>query len=412
MFTTVSFFILVLFAALGNLCLGYATGVYFRRVRQEWDVEPDSLPEDPTTCDAKETPRPATPEPAPEPAASAREESPFGQSVRQLRDQTIEHRNELVHLDRRVRDCAEEPTLETAKQCASDLKDINQRFLEQQETAMEQLGAFEEEAGALSLLGDQLRSGAAKRAETIRQSQDRLERRDLSDDDLEQYCRELLADTTELVESCDASRNALDGALSEIARCEDSDAELVPIVYAGEQAERAFQAALDTTLAEWTRDCPDHTRPLSVAVIDMDEFRQVNEQYGPLTGDRVLKAIGEIISAVGNEGGELLQRAGQRFLLSFANADCQVATGPVEWVRQTIDKIRFEAGSREIVVTVSCAIVEARADDTPHTLHARLMSALQEAKRYGRNQTFHREGDYAAPVVPPNLAIDEKLMRL
>ena len=161
-------------------------------------------------------------------------------------------------------------------------------------------------------------------------------------------------------------------------------------------------------LKEWWQEDPDHARQIAVALLDVDEFAQINEQYGAAGGDRVLQAIAELIEV--QQQGECIftKFAGQQVFMLFPDADVRYATGVAERIRQTIEATRFECDGQAISLTASCAVVAGTANDTPASLSRRVGEAMRESKRYGRNRTFINEGQYATPVLPPKLAVKEK----
>ena len=81
---------------------------------------------------------------------------------------------------------------------------------------------------------------------------------------------------------------------------------------------------------------------IAVALLDVDEFAQINEQYGSEEGDRVLHAIAQLIE-VQQQGESILSHfIGQQVFMLFPDADVRYATGVAERIRQTIEATRFE----------------------------------------------------------------------
>ena len=137
----------------------------------------------------------------------------------------------------------------------------------------------------------------------------------------------------------------------------------------------------------------------------MDEFGQINEQYGPKAGDVVLHAVEQLLQRQPWGNCTLERFSGPRFMFLFPDADVHYAAGVAERIRQTIEATPIDYHDRQVRLTISCAVVAAAAQETPASLCARADTALSDAKRYGRNKTFSYDGDYAAPVAAPNLAL-------
>lgn len=126
----------------------------------------------------------------------------------------------------------------------------------------------------------------------------------------------------------------------------------------------------------------------------------------------MLGAVGRLLETEIDAGVSVARFSGQRFFLLFPDGDARAATNGVEKVRQMIAKARFVRRDSESRLTVSCASTMAILDDTSASLITRVETALQEAKRYGRNRTFLHEGEYPAPVVPPQFTLDERRITL
>ena len=172
------------------------------------------------------------------------------------------------------------------------------------------------------------------------------------------------------------------------------------------------RAALEERVRQWQQRDPHRIRHLVMALIDVDRCGKLNERYGPKVGDRLLRAIGQILSNETRNQCDCARLSGQRFALFCPDAAVPSVAQLVERIRQIIELTHFHLDQQEIQVTVSCAVTALRTDDQREDLFSRLENTLREAKRYGRNRTFVHEGDYPTPVVPPNFALEEKHLTL
>ncbi len=169
---------------------------------------------------------------------------------------------------------------------------------------------------------------------------------------------------------------------------------------------------VDGILAQHWRDDPDRLRAASFMVIDLDHFGQLNRRHGAAIGDRVLRAVAQLLKSELPPECRVGRFAGQRFAVFAVDRELKQAVGDAEYLRQTIDMARFEYGAENVKVTVSCGVVAVAPDDTQESLYARALEAVQEAKRYGRNRCSMHEGEFSTPVVPPNLALNERHVTL
>lgn len=160
------------------------------------------------------------------------------------------------------------------------------------------------------------------------------------------------------------------------------------------------RAALERALAEWWRKDPDHARTATVGMIEVDQLRQITTRFGSGTSNLVLEKLTEIVAVVTRSGDLVSRSAGPRLLLLFPDTPASSSTSALERVRQTIAATQFLKGPEVLEVSVTCAIAERTAGDTPESLLARAEATLLDARQYGGNRTFLHEGRFPAPVTP------------
>ncbi len=129
-------------------------------------------------------------------------------------------------------------------------------------------------------------------------------------------------------------------------------------------------------------------RPLTVAMLDIDHFGDVNKQHGWLTGDRVLAGVAERVRASVRAGDWIARYGGEELLLVLADTDLAAARPILERVHRAVEELRVESGDgRPVAVSVSIGGAEqAAGDEDLETLLSRVSDRLLEAKRGGRNQ--------------------------
>ena len=133
-------------------------------------------------------------------------------------------------------------------------------------------------------------------------------------------------------------------------------------------------------------------RSLSIGLVDLDHFKQVNDTFGHLTGDGVLKQVAKTISQGLRESDQVGRYGGDEFLFLLAETDCENAMGVAEKIRQAVDSLRIHAeDGREVRVTISiglASIDQLSPGETP-TVDDLLSLAdrnLYTAKQQGRNR--------------------------
>jgi len=125
-----------------------------------------------------------------------------------------------------------------------------------------------------------------------------------------------------------------------------------------------------------------YNRPLSLAILDIDKFKDFNDKYGHLIGDEILIMLAKNIQKNARESDLFARWGGEEFVLLFSNTNLQDAISSSEHFREMIEKLEHKsAGS----VTVSFGVTEYKDKDTMDTMFKRADDALYKAKSSGRN---------------------------
>ncbi len=127
---------------------------------------------------------------------------------------------------------------------------------------------------------------------------------------------------------------------------------------------------------------------LSLLLIDLDHFKQVNDRYGHLTGDMILRDVGALVQKL-IRGCDLACRyGGEEIVVMLPKGGEAGAMTLARRIREGIDSRDFFANSGEVIGLTTSVGVAAFDEDinTPEDLIARADAALYEAKRLGRNR--------------------------
>ncbi|MDX1483814.1 MAG: PleD family two-component system response regulator [Alphaproteobacteria bacterium] len=147
---------------------------------------------------------------------------------------------------------------------------------------------------------------------------------------------------------------------------------------------RYLSAHMDTAL----RRSVANGKPLSVLMLDIDFFKNVNDNYGHGVGDMVLKEFaGRVVRSI-REFDTAARRGGEEFVVVMPECDATVAATVAERLRGLVAETPFDAGEDgKVDVTVSIGVASRKDEtDTAEGLLARADEALYEAKRNGRNR--------------------------
>jgi len=141
-------------------------------------------------------------------------------------------------------------------------------------------------------------------------------------------------------------------------------------------------------------------KPVGVLMVDIDNFKLINDEYGHAAGDEVLRLIADRLLNSVRSFDMVARLGGEEFLVVLADATPEVAAGVAERLRAATGEVPFPLLSigRGITVTVSvgAAIVNGTGESATDLLK-RADEALYQAKRHGRNRVV---ADFAVPERP------------
>ncbi|MDX5332855.1 MAG: diguanylate cyclase [Gammaproteobacteria bacterium] len=129
-----------------------------------------------------------------------------------------------------------------------------------------------------------------------------------------------------------------------------------------------------------------HRHPVSLLMMDLDHFKEINDSFGHAAGDALLVAVSEIVrEAV--RGTDILGRlGGEEFGIVLPHTELGAARDLAEKLRATIARLELRHEGEFLSVTASIGVAECRYDDNLDTLISRADGALYAAKREGRNR--------------------------
>ena len=139
--------------------------------------------------------------------------------------------------------------------------------------------------------------------------------------------------------------------------------------------------------------------PLSLVILDLDDFKQVNDTHGHLQGDEVLRAVGRILESESREIDEAARYGGEEFVMALPETASAGANELAERIRARIEAeaVPMVHGDGELHVTASVGTATLPdAASTSQELIAAADAALYEAKRAGKNRVVWAQEGAAA----------------
>jgi diguanylate cyclase len=126
--------------------------------------------------------------------------------------------------------------------------------------------------------------------------------------------------------------------------------------------------------------------PCSIALIDLDLFKRINDAYGHPTGDEVLRTFAITIFANIRSIDKFGRYGGEEFLLVLPDTSDEGAERILERLRSIIGDLDWSAFSAGMRVTISAGVATIARNENPDTFLGRADSALYIAKARGRNR--------------------------
>jgi diguanylate cyclase (GGDEF)-like protein len=146
------------------------------------------------------------------------------------------------------------------------------------------------------------------------------------------------------------------------------------------------RAAMDCAMKREIELAHRQRNPLSLLVVDIDFFKKINDQYGHIAGDYVLKTLVTCLNDTMRSSDMLFRYGGEEFTLLLSGTDKEGAVKFAERVRRAIANYPFVYNGKEIPITASIGVASLASRDNAKYLFEKADSALYCAKQSGRNQ--------------------------
>lgn len=152
------------------------------------------------------------------------------------------------------------------------------------------------------------------------------------------------------------------------------------------------RAYFDEKIAEEFKAADEHGWPLSLAFLDLDHFKKINDTFGHQVGDDVLRSVGRLLRATLRNTDIPCRYGGEEFVAIFPGYDTRQAMIACERVREAVaGKAHAEAGGTPVRCTLSIGLATHNAGtrfDSPEGLIRSADRAVYAAKIAGRNRTI------------------------
>lgn len=146
---------------------------------------------------------------------------------------------------------------------------------------------------------------------------------------------------------------------------------------------RYLAATIDREFARCARD----GMPLTLMMLDIDHFKQINDHHGHPFGDTVLVAVAQVLGGALRAGDIACRYGGEEFVLVLPNMPLDAGKERAEAIRQRVSALALSSGTQAVPVRISVGVAEAPQDATDaESLIRQADAALYRAKARGRDR--------------------------
>jgi diguanylate cyclase (GGDEF)-like protein len=130
-----------------------------------------------------------------------------------------------------------------------------------------------------------------------------------------------------------------------------------------------------------------YSKDLSLIIIDIDHYKDVNDHFGHMAGDKVLQKLTQVIQKELRSSDVFSRYGGEEFLILLSDTEGEAAANVAERIRATVENLHVKYNEEEISVTVSLGVTQITDErNTLQELIAIVDQALYGAKQKGRNR--------------------------
>ena len=203
----------------------------------------------------------------------------------------------------------------------------------------------------------------------------------------EEVERSLLEEVSKMMEANQRYRKQLDEANTTVESQREELEKLQSNIEIDFLTNIPNRRGFDRRMAETVELAKRHGTHSCLLVIDVDYFKHVNDKYGHLAGDRILRAIADVLKEEKRKSDYLARYGGEEFVLLLPETDLERAKILAERTREKVENSRFRLENRSLGITVSMGVGQIDPiNDTPESYFDRVDAALYKAKQGGRNR--------------------------
>ena len=211
----------------------------------------------------------------------------------------------------------------------------------------------------------------------------------LTVEQLQSLVQELRQQTQVAQASADAMRKQVECVTEEITALKQQVKEIYSQAIKDPLTSLLNRRGFDQAAAELIKARTDGLQGCTIAMIDIDRFKRINDTFGHLTGDQVLRAVAHVLETTVTPKDIAARVGGEEFVLLLPDTSLPAAIDLAEQLRSAVTRVRLKRnGSTDFgdQVTISLGVASAEPGDSIAVLMDRADKALFAAKDGGRNR--------------------------
>ncbi len=146
--------------------------------------------------------------------------------------------------------------------------------------------------------------------------------------------------------------------------------------------------------------CSSKKVPVSAIMVDLDRFKQINDEHGHFVGDYVLVQVANVLANRFRNDDYVCRYGGEEFVVILPDCDLEGAANCAERCRFEIEQLTFEQGSVPINVTASFGVAQFQETCSATKMLDHADEAMRHAKRDGRNRVVKYSADGNSSHMP------------
>jgi diguanylate cyclase len=232
-------------------------------------------------------------------------------------------------------------------------------------------------------------SAFQKSIDTNFSSLEQIDREGISFEELLGLVRTLVSQSKDIRHSAQFFNNQLHTASQEITNLKQQLEKVQKDALYDSLSNLLNRGAFDRDMNSYCSS--DQSYPLCLILIDIDKFKDLNDQYGHLFGDAVIQAIARRLRLSCRDGIAAYRYGGEEFALLVPNKPLRIARQFAESVRASLEKINVKdkrSGTQISNITASFGVAEFITGESPITLIDNADKQLYKAKSLGRNRVM------------------------